>query len=84
MAISMEVATDPNVIAWTANAPLRMAGQTRFPLGRQDESANPLAGQSGFALGCSEATASPNLANWGVRQPQSAHKKRAAYALDPP
>ena len=63
MAIAMEVAIDPNVIALAKNAPLAMAGQTRFPHSKHDASANPLGGQMGLAFGCSEASASPNLAN---------------------
>src|SRR5215467_2317739 len=75
-AIAVEVAIDPNVIALARNAPLAIAGQTRFPHSRQDASANPLAGQTGLAFGCSEATASPNFANRRYANPR-APKKRA-------
>jgi hypothetical protein len=71
MAIAMEVAIDPNVIALARKAPLAMAGQTRFPHSRQDASASPLGGQIGLALGCSDATASPNLANRRYPSPRA-------------
>ena len=71
MAIAMEVVIDPNVIALARNAPLAMAGQTRFPHSRQDASASPLGGQIGLALGCSDAAASPDLANRRYASPRA-------------
>src|SRR6516162_8504393 len=76
MAIAMEVVIDPNVIVLARNAPLAMAGQTRFPHTRQDASANPLGGQTGLAFGCTEASESPNLAN--IRYPSPRAPKKSA------
>jgi hypothetical protein len=71
MAIAIDVASDPNVVAPARNAPLAMAGQTRFPHSRQNASANPLGGQTGLAFGCTEASARPILANRKYASPRA-------------
>jgi hypothetical protein len=81
MAIAMEVVIDPNVIVLARNAPLAMAGQTRFPHSRQDASASPLGGHTGLALGCSEATASPNLADRKYASPRAPKKSALSMSF---
>jgi hypothetical protein len=46
----MEVATDPAVVKFTRNAPVKITGQTRYPKIRNAKSAIPVEGQTAVAL----------------------------------
>ena len=61
--MTMEVVSDPAVVALAAKAPMKIAGHSRGPPSSTAASATPLGGQIGLALGLIEASIKPSLAS---------------------
>jgi hypothetical protein len=60
-AMPMEVATEPAVVKFTRNAPVKIKGQTRYPKIRNEESAMPVQGQIAVALAWTKASFRPSF-----------------------
>ena len=57
----IEVATDPVVVTFTRNAPMKMAGQTRGPSNRNEANAIPVGGHTGETVALTMARLRSNF-----------------------
>jgi hypothetical protein len=61
-AIALQVVIEPAVVAFARKAPIRMAGEMRYPSSNTADTARPVAGQMGVTLGLIDASNKPALA----------------------